>query len=353
METVFFEKSMLCGDFKKNNEAYYESHPDCLVYHSDLLKTEGSHVNKGDTILYLSCYPLKDLFPVNSPSEGYIHYDIHGIDKVLSEGGKAKICELYDSFIELADAVYSCSYAFSIDEFTGKEVFNWKRVAGKETDSFKFNKLYGISFDIIDNTPYLRFTDVEPGNLILLFDNKEKIELGLADYAKQMKLYTYVPLYRKEIELLSSSPLDKFRIYHNDGYSDVTFERWIDKILFHLFVKTFVAILDKKGIDWKSLYEPEKQRSDENEAECYVYLMHDTTNGFYKIGISNKPEYRERTLQSEKPTIELIQAKQYPSRDIAEAIEASLHKVFSLKRIRGEWFSLDEKDVDKILKTLQ
>ena len=51
METVFFEKSMLCGDFKKNNEAYYESHPDCLVYHSDLLKTEGSHVNKGDTIL--------------------------------------------------------------------------------------------------------------------------------------------------------------------------------------------------------------------------------------------------------------------------------------------------------------
>ena len=353
METVYFEKSMFCGDFKRKNEAYYESHKDCLVYHSDILKTEGAHVNKGDTILYLSCYPLEDLFPIKSPIEGYIHYDIHGIEKVLSEGGKAKICELYGSFVELADAVYSCSYNFSIDEFTGKEIFSWKRVAGKETSSFNF-KLYGISFDIKDNIPYFRFDDVaQSGDLILLFDNKEKIELSLASFPKQMGVFTYVPLYRREIELLKTSPLDKFRIYHNDGYSDVTFERLIDKILFYLFAKTFVAILDKKGIDWKSLYEPEKQSSDVNDAECYVYLMHDTTNGFYKIGISNKPEYRERTLQSEKPTIELIRAKQYPSRDIAEAIESSLHKVFSSKRIRGEWFSLDEKDVDKILKTLQ
>jgi hypothetical protein len=29
---------------------------------------------------------------------------------------------------------------------------------------------------------------------------------------------------------------------------------------------------------------------------CYVYLMKDVSNNYYKIGISKTPEYRERTL---------------------------------------------------------
>ena len=85
---------------------------------------------------------------------------------------------------------------------------------------------------------------------------------------------------------------------------------------------------------------------------CHVYLMHDTTNGFYKIGISNNPEHRERTLQSEKPSIEIVCCKEYPIRSIAEAFEAALHKAFASKRIRGEWFSLDETDVMFLVKTL-
>ena len=80
--------------------------------------------------------------------------------------------------------------------------------------------------------------------------------------------------------------------------------------------------------------------------KCYVYLMIDTTNNFYKIGISNNPRYREHTLQSDKPTIELICAKEYPTRAIAEAIESALHRVYGNKRIRGEWFNLDSSDVE-------
>ena len=34
--------------------------------------------------------------------------------------------------------------------------------------------------------------------------------------------------------------------------------------------------------------------------------MCDKNTGFYKIGKSAKPKFRERTLQSEKPTIELV-----------------------------------------------
>lgn len=89
------------------------------------------------------------------------------------------------------------------------------------------------------------------------------------------------------------------------------------------------------------------------EEPCYVYLMIDTTNGFHKIGISNKPQYREKTLQSEKPTIELVCAKQFPSRTIAEAFESALHKAYANKRLRGEWFNLSEEEVLMLKETLQ
>ena len=86
---------------------------------------------------------------------------------------------------------------------------------------------------------------------------------------------------------------------------------------------------------------------------CYVYLMKDMSNGYYKIGISNTPEYRERTLQSEKPTIEMIACKKFPTRKIAESIESALHTTYSQQRLRGEWFNLDEADVAAIIETLK
>ena len=81
--------------------------------------------------------------------------------------------------------------------------------------------------------------------------------------------------------------------------------------------------------------------------------MHDTTNNYYKIGISIKPEYREKTLQGDKPTIELICSKEYPDRGIAKSIENALHSNFSVKRIRGEWFELNQSEVQKIIETLK
>jgi hypothetical protein len=85
---------------------------------------------------------------------------------------------------------------------------------------------------------------------------------------------------------------------------------------------------------------------------CFVYLMVDTSNGYFKIGTSNDPEYREHTLQSEKPTIEKLCAKEYPNRTIASAIESALHKAYESKRLRGEWFVLDADDVNAIIATL-
>lgn len=90
----------------------------------------------------------------------------------------------------------------------------------------------------------------------------------------------------------------------------------------------------------------------DNADYCYVYLMNDTANGYYKIGMSNSPEYRESTLQSEKPTIVKVCQKMFPSRKIAHAIESALHRVYENSRIRGEWFILKEQDIWEIKQTL-
>ena len=73
-----------------------------------------------------------------------------------------------------------------------------------------------------------------------------------------------------------------------------------------------------------------------------TYIMIDHNTGYYKIGKSKNPKFREKTLQSEKPTIEMIKIF---NRDI----EKQLHKEYKEHRIRGEWFSLSGQDINRIV----
>jgi len=70
------------------------------------------------------------------------------------------------------------------------------------------------------------------------------------------------------------------------------------------------------------------------EQETFVYLMRHQ-NGLTKIGKSNNPSTRERTLQAEDPRLEMIfHCKSRGS------IERRLHQIFESVRVRGEWFDL-------------
>lgn len=71
-----------------------------------------------------------------------------------------------------------------------------------------------------------------------------------------------------------------------------------------------------------------------------VYIMIDHNTKYYKIGRSDAPLKREKTLQSEKPTIELIYKF-----ECEYGIEKELHNKFIDKKIRGEWFNLDNNDI--------
>jgi len=77
----------------------------------------------------------------------------------------------------------------------------------------------------------------------------------------------------------------------------------------------------------------------------YVYLMVNTDTSLIKIGKSNNPGYRERTLHSQEPTIHII-AIWCCSREV----EKKLHTKFHNKRVRGEWFRLTIADLTEIEK---
>lgn len=95
-------------------------------------------------------------------------------------------------------------------------------------------------------------------------------------------------------------------------------------------------------LDWKAaINEPSKEKGKPKPG--FVYVMKDTIRNVHKIGYSKNPEQRERTLQSEVPSIEKI--AQYNG---STADEKALHIRFAEKRLRGEWFNLDESDLAQI-----
>jgi len=78
----------------------------------------------------------------------------------------------------------------------------------------------------------------------------------------------------------------------------------------------------------------------------HVYLMLNARNGYTKIGFTTKePEYRESTLQSEEPEVELFfkSSKSFTLDD-----EKEFHEIYAEKRVRGEWFDLSGDDIEEI-----
>jgi hypothetical protein len=81
--------------------------------------------------------------------------------------------------------------------------------------------------------------------------------------------------------------------------------------------------------------------------EVFTYLMEDTRNGLIKIGKSKNPERREKTLQSEVPSVELRIAVPTES-----DFESELHREFDHFRRRGEWFALTSAEVKTLIERL-
>lgn len=88
------------------------------------------------------------------------------------------------------------------------------------------------------------------------------------------------------------------------------------------------------------------------ETSCYTYLMFDIKTGYYKIGISKNPIYREKTLQSQQPLIKTLAFKKFATRKAASDMEKYFHNMYFSQRKRGEWFELTKADEHEIIKFL-
>lgn len=264
------------------------------------------------------------------------------------------------------------SYLVTDDVFTGEKRIVWKN-------------WYELYFDGAETYPYIILQNSKEqfvmkyhkkdfsahkfdrgDRLLFLFEDNQCIDVQLRAKESNTDKINYkqisFSLLPQDIVSFSSKSLVRirFEFYNGDESLDLKPKNETVTFSFKLYFQKYIKALGECGVNIENLStinEPVKHHVNESNNEsidssCFVYLMKDESNGFYKIGISNKPEYRERTLQSEKPTIVLLCAKKFPSRVIAEAIESALHKAYGYKRLRGEWFELDEKDIKEIKITL-
>jgi hypothetical protein len=76
----------------------------------------------------------------------------------------------------------------------------------------------------------------------------------------------------------------------------------------------------------------------------YIYLLHGEDTPWYKIGISGDPKQRVVSLGTRSPFP--INVVAYYDVENMEQEEAWWHDTLAHKRKHGEWFELDEPDID-------
>lgn len=254
-------------------------------------------------------------------------------------------------------AIKGFSYSIEDDLFEGTKIIKW--------DGSK-SRLGSFSIEANEMGYFLKYkwsrkwrgrNEMGIGDEItLLFEDKMKLSFTSKDNPSRASddtdEYFYLfPISQYTVNKLISQEIVAIRVHFANGDAPCTLQRSDFDFygLSRLWLKKNVQLYEQLG------YKAEKEITEDApavEGKCSVYLMLDEANGYYKIGISNKPKYREHTLQSEKPTIKLICAKEYPNRRIAEAIESALHKAYIAEHMRGEWFNLTTKDVQEIIQTL-
>ena len=74
-----------------------------------------------------------------------------------------------------------------------------------------------------------------------------------------------------------------------------------------------------------------------------TYLMKDSLLKCVKIGKSIDVLKRERTLEAQNPNISLFAVCE-------NDVESELHQIYREHRVRGEWFNLNKKQIDKIIR---
>lgn len=77
----------------------------------------------------------------------------------------------------------------------------------------------------------------------------------------------------------------------------------------------------------------------------YVYLMCDAVSDTFKIGVTKRKNIEERLKDLQTGNAADIFIRSYYECEYPYRLEKLLHNHFANKRVRGEWFALDAKDI--------
>ena len=332
------------------------------------------YVKKGDPIVELSekeklfnCRVIAPYDCVIDRSHLFIYSRGIRTSQSIKEGDLFYKVYTEDEYITSLDS----SFKIVEDEITGDKKILWDYVNGENKSFFPLGGFKALlALNVTSGWPTMIFRCDKKycrlrrkDTVHFLFDEKEVLSYTVLDSKTSSDgwVETTFKLSKDDLAIMQNKAFIKARVDSPREIGSVLFfnerNRLSDKIAQELFKKyacEYEKALDAYGFSWPMTEENSTNLAPSaTEESCYVYLMKDVANGFYKIGISNNPEYREHTLQSEKPTIELLAARAFPSRVIASAIESALHTAFGEKRLRGEWFELSEKEVNDIILTLK
>ena len=347
-------------------------------YKAYCLVSNYKYVNVGEKLIRLSVgqyFKDKDIY-IYAEDEGYFVNRSSCLDKLKLD---YHLYSIYKSLEALREAFFPSKFEVGEDAFTKSPYIKANMYGGNKygypigdlfirieyvnkkhklnvdfcSKDFQFTKNHSLLF-LLDNGSVLTFSNFT--RPIKYSDNYTSFFTENNNIKFRINMTTSAIMSDQDVEALVAHNFIKWQLVNDEGV--VLCERdfcgknnlssEFERKVFQDYVSMYLSLYDDIKIDEEEELEEEKTKS----SICYVYLMIDTTNNFHKIGISNNPRYREHTLQSDKPTIELLCAKEYPSRIIAESIESALHKTYSSKRIRGEWFNLSPSDIEEIKKTL-
>lgn len=97
----------------------------------------------------------------------------------------------------------------------------------------------------------------------------------------------------------------------------------------------------QEAVNQYKLIRKENGEAIEHSSFSYTYIMIDKSNGTYKIGKSKNPSKRMASMTNQNIAIVAV----YPA-----DIEKMLHIRFMSKLIHGEWFALDNNDIEQLIR---
>lgn len=121
------------------------------------------------------------------------------------------------------------------------------------------------------------------------------------------------------------------------------------------------TLVDELSLSYATLTDELLKEIDYHEPECndlkkvspkngFIYFIESET-GLTKIGYTKNVSLREKALQSASPVPLTVRYSKYV-KDAVE-VEKTIHNMFEKDRVRNEWFSLSDNQIDEAIKHME